>query len=258
MRANRGARHPLYSAIRKYGADAFTVETLAEYDTKDVALRAEVEAIAELVGAYNLSPGGEFDGGAGAARFRELLTDPEWRADYGERLSAALKDSPKYQAKVPELLASLAKWRAENPTKAYRISMRNLRVGANRNGRKKPTPDKPQRIPRKPNGSAAKLHKSRASRDAAKRHWAEMTPEKRAEISARISASVKARYAAKTEAERAAHAAQLAEARRHIDHNVRKARQRAALEKYWTPERCRAFGEEVKKRNKKGGTDENV
>lgn len=248
-RANKGAKHPLCSAIRKYGADAFTVETLAEYDDKDVALCAEVEAISELVGAYNLSPGGDFDGGTGAARFRELLLDPEWRAAYAERLSSALKTSPLYQAKVPELVATLAAWREDNPAKSYNISMRNLRIGANRSGRKKPASDKPQRIPRKPKGRAAKLHKSIASREAAKRHWAGMGASKKDEITSRISTSLTEFHAAKTDAEREAHDAQLAKARENIDHAVRKARQKAALEAYWTPERRVEFGARVRARN---------
>jgi hypothetical protein len=257
-RAGTGARHPLCAAIRKYGPDAFAVETLAVYGDKDIALRAEVDAVSELVGAYNLSPGGDYDGGAGTAAFREKLADPVWKAAYGARLSASLKSSPRYQAKVPELLANLAEWRGANPVEAYRSSRRNLRIGVNRSDRKKPQPDEPQRLPRKPKGAAAKLHKSRASRAAAKRHWSEMDPEKRAEIHARISASLKARNAAKTETERAAGAAQLAEARKRIDHTVRKARQKTALAEYWTPERREEFGRVVRNRRKKGGTSENV
>jgi hypothetical protein len=248
-RAMRGARHPLCAAIRKYGADRFVVETLSEYGGADLALRAEVDCIAELTNAYNISPGGDFDGGAGAARFRELLADPAWRADYCARLGAALRDSPAYQARVPELVANLAAWRESNPAEAYRISLRNLRLGGGK--RKKQKPDDPQRLPRKPNGPAAKLHKSRASRNAAERHWAEMTPEKKAAIAAKISASVKARHAAKTDAEREAHNAQLAEARKRIDHDVRKTRQKAALERYWTTQRCEEFGRAVRARNAK-------
>ncbi len=248
-RATTRTKHPLYAAIRKYGAARFVVETLAEYAELDEALRAEVDCIAKLTNAYNISPGGDFDGGAGAARFREMLADPEWRDAYCERLSAALKTSPAYQAKVPELVANLAAWREDNPVASYRVSLRNLRIGAARRGRKKVVPDAPQRLPRKPKGEAAKLHKSRASREAAKRHWADMEPAKKAEIAARISASVKARHAKKTEAERAAHSAQLAEARTKIDHDVRKARQRAALERYWTTERSEAFGKSVRERH---------
>ena len=76
-----------------------------------------------------------------------------------------------------------------------------------------------------------------------------MPPEKKAAIAAKISASVKARHAAKTDAEREAHNAQLAEARKRIDHDVRKARQKVALERYWTTERCEEFGRSVRARN---------
>lgn len=248
-RAMRGARHPLCAAIRKYGAAAFNVEVLATYADLSDALHAEVAAIAALTEAYNVSPGGDFDGGAGADRFRELLRDPDWRAAYSARLSEALKASPLYQAKVPELLAQLVAWRDSNPAAAYRASVRNLRIGVNRHGRKKPEPSEPQRLPRKPKGAAAKLHKSRASRDAAKRHWAEMDADKKIDITSRISAAVTDMHASKTDAERAAHDAQLAEARKRIDHTVRKARQKEALKAYWTPERRAEFGARVRARN---------
>lgn len=248
-RAARGAKHPLCAAIRKYGRDAFIVETLAVYADLDEALHAEVAAIAELIDAYNLSPGGGFDGGAGVARFKELLTDPEWREAYSARLSASLKASPRYQAKVPGLIAQLAAWREDNPAKAYRVSRRNLRIGVKRRDRKKLKSSEPQRLPRTPKGAAAKLHKSIASREAAKRHWAAMDPATKAEITSRISASVTKAHAAKTEDERLAHNAQLAEARRSIDHTVRKARQKEALTAYWTPERRAEFGERARARN---------
>lgn len=259
-RASRGARHPLCAAIRKYGAENFKVETLAAYDRRDEALLAEVEAISELTGAYNLSPGGDDDSAAGAAAFKEKLKDPEWRAEYGRRLSAALRGSPRYQARVPELIDNLSRWRLENPAASYRVSLRNLRVGANKTGRRKATPTEPQRLPRKPNGKAAKFHKSKASREAAKRHWAEMPTDKKAAITNRISRSAKANHQHKTPEERDAHNAQLAEARKHIDHVVRKARQKEALQVYWTPERRAAFGARVRARNtaKKRVEDENV
>lgn len=257
-RARSGVRHPLCAAIRKYGPDAFEVETLAEYAVLDDALRAEVAAIAELTDAYNISPGGDFDGGAGADRFRKLLLNPEWRAAYSARLSAALKESPLYQARIPELVARLAAWRDANPKAARRISMRNLRIGLKKSGGRKLA--EPQRLPRKPKGAAAKLHKSRASRDAAKRHWAGMDINKKNDITSRISNSVAEMHAAKSEQERAAHNAQLAEARKSIDHTVRKARQKEALEAYWTPERRAEFGARVRARNadKKGGQDADV
>lgn len=245
-RAATGYKHPLLSAIRKYGAGNFTVETLAVYDTLDEALRAEVDAIAGLEKAYNLSPGGDYDGGAGAARFRELLSDPEWRAAYVSRLSHAIRNSAAYKASGRRIQAMLAAWREQNPAKAYQISIRNLRIGANKTGRRKPAIT--GRIPRTPKGPAAKLHKRIASREAAKRQWANMTPERRAEISAKIAATIKAQHAAKSEEERAAHLAQLAEARKHIDHDIRKDRQQAALVRYWGPERRKAFGEKVRAR----------
>lgn len=247
-RSRRNVKHPLCAAIAKYGADTFVVETLASYENLEEALRAEIDAIACLETPYNVSAGGEFDCGAGAARFRELLQDPDWRAEYVAKLSAGLKTSAAFKESRERLKDVLTNWRRDNPTEAHRLALRALRIGANKTGRKSKPVD--GRIPREPKGKAAKLHKSRASRDAAKRHWAEMPADKKADITARISASVAKAHAQKTPAEVAAHAAQLAKARENIDHGVRKARQKEALASYWTPERRAAFGAKVKARRK--------
>lgn len=241
-RAGTKTIHPLYAAIRKYGREGFKVETLATYGALDEALRAEVAAIAGLENGYNVSPGGEGDGGAGAARFRELLADPEWRAAYVARLSFSMKNSERFAESRKKLEGLLDAWRDQNPAKAYHISMRNLRIGANRHNQRRPASPVPARLPRKPKGPAAVFHKKRASREAAKRHWAEMDPGVKSEVHARIAQSVTKAHAAKSPEEKAAHAAQLAEARKSIDHDVRKARQAEALARYWTPERRAEIG----------------
>jgi len=242
-RAATGAKHPLCAAIRKYGAEAFSVETLSEHGDRDVALRAEIAAIAGLTNGYNLSPGGEHDGGAGAARFRELLADPEWRAAYVERLSAAIRSSERYAASREKIEALLVAWRAKNKEAVYRAAMRALRIGGSR---RKPRPE--VRIERARKGPAARFHKSNASRRAAKKQWAERAPEVKAEIGGRISESVAKMHAAKTLEQKAAHAAQLAKARQSIDHTIRKARQKEALEAYWTPERRAELSAKVRAR----------
>ena len=62
--AARGSPFPLHKAIRKYGARAFTIETIGRYETAEQGLAAEVVAIASMrstvrgVG-YNISPGGD-------------------------------------------------------------------------------------------------------------------------------------------------------------------------------------------------------
>ena len=66
--ANRGLKYPLYYAIKEYGPDAFTVETV--YEGKNLAdiQRMEVELIAKYNayirngGGYNLTYGGESAG----------------------------------------------------------------------------------------------------------------------------------------------------------------------------------------------------
>lgn len=257
-RAKTGAQNPLCAAIRKYGADTFVVETLAEYDRADDALRAEIEAIAAVQNAYNISPGGDFDHGAGRARFVELLSDPEWRAGYSARLSASLRASEAYKASREKVLGALAGWRAANPAKAYLIALRAVRISANRN-RKNPKPEA-GRIPRVPKGKAAKFHRKIASREAAKKQWATMDPSKKAEVHKRISAALTEHHARKSEADRAEHDRRLAAARLKIDHAVRKARQAEGLKAYWTPERRKAFGDKVRARNaaKKGTQNADV
>src|SRR4051812_24608621 len=63
VKAIRGfhLRHPLYCAIRKYGADSFIVEELQNRLTRAEALSLEVTLIAAERPRYNLSPGGEHD-----------------------------------------------------------------------------------------------------------------------------------------------------------------------------------------------------
>ncbi len=61
--AKRGAKSKLYDAMRSYGVDAFAVETIGCFQTKDQMLDAE-ERILRYINAagiknYNIKPGGE-------------------------------------------------------------------------------------------------------------------------------------------------------------------------------------------------------
>lgn len=233
QRARKRNKHPLSAALRKYGSEAFQVEILSQHNDLMSALLAEKVAIAAEPNAYNLSAGGETDHLAGHARFRELLSDPVWRAAYAQKLSAALKASPYREDQRARMAASGARWRAENPREAYKNAMRALRMGR----RAKHVAKEEGRLPRKPKSKAAKLHKSRASAEAARRHWASMDETTKKEIQTRISQALARNHAEKTAEERSAHRAQLAKARERIDHTVRKTRQKEALASYWTPER---------------------
>ena len=63
VKDSAGTWSALYAAIRKYGPEAFSVETLEEHDDFADIARAEVRLIAQLgtmfPGGYNLTPGGE-------------------------------------------------------------------------------------------------------------------------------------------------------------------------------------------------------
>lgn len=251
-RAKKVSHHPLCAAIRKYGSDTFTVETLSEHGDLDEVLLAEQVAISAEPNAYNISAGGERDHLAGHVRFRELLQDPVWRADYLERLSASLRNSP-YRDWWRQNMAKVgAKWRSENPKRAYKAARRAMRIATKvnheRRGITKRGPELPQRLKPKIGGTAAKKHRSRNSAAAARRQWAEMAPGKKAAVHEKISAAHSARNAAKTPEERASHEAQLAEARKSIDHSIRKARQKEAVQEYWTPERRAEFSAKRKAR----------
>lgn len=247
-RALKGAKHPLCAAIRKYGSARFTVEILSAHPSLDAALKAEVRAIAVLEKPYNISPGGDFDGAAGHRRLAELFTDRVWRAEYVASLSSGCKASSAHRAHWLDLTRAAEQWRKGNPAKAYKNALRALRIG--QRSRNKKTSGASGRLPRKPKGLAARKMKSMRSRAAAKRHWANMPEDKKANIHARIAKAVTQHHESMTPVERRRHSAQLAEARKNIDHSLRKKNQKIAIAAYWTPERRAAFGAAVRARNK--------
>lgn len=56
--ASRGLDRPIHRAIRKYGADSFTIETLAVLEDRELHA-TEIRAIAALRPEYNATAGGE-------------------------------------------------------------------------------------------------------------------------------------------------------------------------------------------------------
>jgi len=135
MKASSGYKHPLAAAIRKYGKDSFTVEIIAVCDSFESACVAEVEAILVLENRYNISPGGEADGRIGNVCFKELLEDPEWRAEYVKKLSAGLKAGGKHNTpkRLETMKMRLTAWRKANPKEAYTIQRRATRCAARKN-----------------------------------------------------------------------------------------------------------------------------
>lgn len=255
-RAMRGAKHPLSEAIRKYGSARFSVETLSEHTSIDEALMAEAREIARLEKPYNLSPGGELDGAAGVKKLAELLQNPDWRAAYRAALSAGVRKSAASRAHLAALAALARQWRSANPAKAYKMSVRSLRIGRN-SGKIKTKNETSQRLRRKTKSPSAKKARSMRSREAAKQHWAKMPADKKNTVCGKISKSLAQHHAGMSRAERKKHETQLSEARKSIDHALRKKRQKEALVAYWTPERRAEFGERVRAR-RRGENDANV
>jgi hypothetical protein len=223
------------------------------------ALLREITEIASLSNPYNVSPGGELDWMAGCKALAEKLKDPVWREEYGRRLSDGLLRSYNNGSRSREAQKlTLDKWRRDNPKEAYKHARRALRIALRTPGNKS-HPGRSEEWKRAHgdrvrNGIAAapksvKLCKKRNSRKAAIAQWAARSDAEKSKLSADISASVARHHANKTPNERRAHESQLAQARKNIDHTFRKARQKAALKAYWTPERRAAFGEKVRARN---------
>jgi len=251
-RAAKGAHHPFCAAIRKYGAQALTVEVLRACDTLEEAFVAEIEEIAALLNPYNLSPEGAFDGPAGTSAAAELLRDPAWEAAYRAALSRGCRESEAHQAHAAELPALARDWRLANPREAYRIARRNLRL-ALKAERKNVNPKAWTDEDRKAQSErllkrfaertpSEKLKAKRAARVRAKHLWNARTPEQVADVSAKISDGMVAFNAQLPDEQRAERQAQLAAARARIDHDKRKRHQKVALIAYWTPERRAEVG----------------
>ncbi len=254
QKANKGGKHPLYSAIRHYGDKAFEVVTLQEgLDTAEVdaAECAAIEEYEALTHGYNLSPGGGIgDSLAGVSQLALLREDPEWEKTYRAALSKGCVESPRHQARHEELNEAARVWKAENPREAHSHSRRGLRLAQRKNR------ESPLTGPRQPLTDAhrekvsesvrfalqqwtpsQRKRKSMVSRRVSTEVWAGRDDSERQVIGDKISGTQKSRYAQMSPEKKAEHDAQLAEARKSIDHEVRKARQREAVSKPWTPER---------------------
>ena len=238
-RALRGAQHPLCAAIRKYGAENFTVETVAVFTTAEAALAAEVEHIAALERKYNISPGGERDFVAGRARLAELRQDPAWDANYRAKLSAGVLNSERHRARLPELTSASGVWRKENPRAAWRAQNR-----ATRAARKAPhathgvkaDPVKQSMALRAFWASAlpsARKRRRITARKAALAQWAKRTAPERTALAEKIAASMRQHHKRRDAEGTAAHNAQLASARKHIDRAVQAPAASRGLKKFW-------------------------
>lgn len=261
-------RHPFYDALRKYGRDAFTVETLIAGLSLPDAQNAEVLAIemyraCERRHGYNISPGGEYDEKAGSTHFwASIRKDPEAFAAYRKRLSAGCKARLVSDAEKQRRVQKAREWRLANPELSLAISLRNREKATARSIelakvglRKKPKPASAATRAKMGASQRASWTPERRKKTGTRSRkdvtavWARRTPEEKAAIGAKISAAMKAHHAGKTEEERQNDLDRLAGIRPLIDHTLRKRRQKEAIVAYWTPERRAEFSAKRKAAN---------
>lgn len=245
-RSDTGYKHPLYSAMRKYGAESFTVETLGEYETAEEALQAEIDDIAALGGrkySYNLSPGGENDGPTGVAALRAKRQDPEWEVEYRKRISEGVRKSELHMWRRPKIGEIYIQWRKENPKEAWKNTHRALRMAAKApRGSREGYTVSPESAKKTGAGvrefwknapPSVRKRKSIQTRESAKKVWAERGEQARAEVGAKISETHKERYANMDSRTKQELDAQLAAARDAIDRKKQGAAASRGLKAYW-------------------------
>lgn len=225
-RANAGKQHPLLNAIRKYGPDSFTIEvidTAPDLKTAQSYEYAHISATPDGV-AYNISPGGEGDGEAGAKAFwNRVNTDSAYREAYLSRLREAIRASP--NRSYDAINAGAGKWRERNPREAYKLSRRAIRI-ANRNRPEKAPDTRPliERLRWKHNRSAA-------SKAVAAESWARKSEDERTAIGKAISESKKEFWDKLTDATERSRMTSAARAA--IDRSVQGQAASAGIKRFW-------------------------
>ncbi|GHU35460.1 hypothetical protein FACS1894105_04230 [Clostridia bacterium] len=122
--------HPFYNAIRELGDKEFSISTIKNSLTLHETLALEKRCIAEcpLETRLNLSPGGSDDARFGGEIFWERLNkNPVEKEVYLKKLSEGCKRAARNKDNS-EFVQRMGKWRAENPVKAYKISLRGSRI----------------------------------------------------------------------------------------------------------------------------------
>ena len=234
--------HPLYNALRKYGSQSFTVETIDTAETKGEAYRKERYHIAQIPEglSYNLSPGGEMDGEAGAKIFWDSMTDrqsPEYKA-YNAKLKA---HGEKQYPRIAEAMhAGNAAWRKENAREAYKSSYRAIRIANKSQNR---TPAKPDCRDRKTK-LMWKYNRSKILSTVVAETWKNSTPEQLAARKKRISEGNKKFWEGVLDKDE--RAALTAKARAAIDRSVQGPAASRGIKKFWEdiradPERYTAY-----------------
>lgn len=218
--------HPLYNAIRKYGAEGFKIETIAKAGSKPEAQALEKHFISlqpERL-KYNISPGGEADGEYGAKVFWDFMeSNPEAKKTYLEKLSNSKKNADWSDYEAMGALAQ--EWRSSNPKEAYKLSLRALRI-ANRD-----KPKKAEDVRDLKTRLLWKHNRSKMTRDNALKQWESMDAEERAEMSVNISRGVKKYWSGVVDPEE--RSALTSKARNSIDRSVQGPAASKGLKKFW-------------------------
>lgn len=254
----RSKKHPLYDCMKKYNFIGFIVEGLECNLTKEEASQKEKQYIKEYresgYKVYNVSDGGETDGKKGSEIFWETINaNPKEREAYIEKLRCIKKENDHTDYNM--LQEKALEWRKKNPKEAYLNSRRARRIASRNKGRRfKVSFGEEVRVYNE------KIH-AQESRIRAISQWKNRTEEEKKDIAEKIRASALRRFEDKET--RDAVAKQLEDARKNIDHEVRKAKQREGVQRYWEnlrkdPEayaakkmKCREAA--LKGRNKKDG-----
>jgi len=114
--ARKGAGWVMAAAIRKYGADAFTLEVLEEHESKEALNEAEIRCIADLKPQYNACAGG---GGLGSPsqEVREKIAQKQRGKKISEQtrqnMSKAQKGHPVSADTVAKIQKSLQPYYAK-------------------------------------------------------------------------------------------------------------------------------------------------
>lgn len=236
-------KHPLYDAIRHYGAENFTVSTLLTLHTEAEARSAEVTCIAlfnatDRSRGYNISPGGEYDGATGAKEFwARIRSNPVDYADYIDRLSRGCKKRGALNIgaliSANQALPARERWK-----RAYRALRLARHAPHSRSSKDQTAPEKRLKMSeavRKAWVSSPESHKKRHSmscRKSAKAQWARLSEEEKAEVFSKISVTLIERHRTNDAYHRGV-SAQLKEARQKIDRSVQAPAASRGLKKFW-------------------------
>jgi len=224
----RHKKHPLYDCMKKYNFVGFLVEEIESHLSKDTASQKEKYYIKKYREAgykvYNVSDGGETDGKIGGKIFWESINaDPKEREAYIEKLSCIKKanDHTDYNMLQEKAL----EWRKKNPKEAYLNSRRARRIASKKRGTRFKTD-----FGNKVRVYNEKIH-AQESRIRALAQWRDRTEEEKKLVADKIRRAILVKY--EDPEVKKANAEQLIEARKNINHELRKQKQREAIQKYW-------------------------